>query len=445
MQAQADEAAAKYEEKLQTQKVECATQIKEITEKYAQDKDACEARYEQKRKALKELEANFAKQTAKSEKEKAVIQEKYANLEAQKAELEKQHLADAAVSQGQIAQLKEALNKDKTGVIQENEKYRKRQLELEKEIGELQANYERDRELWNGKFKFLEQQRDQSRSDLAEGQKKFESTLEQLQKRGSMDKDKQETNQTALIISMEERYKSQIKDMNESHQQLYSELLLKNKQLEKDLKQLSEKTQLDQRGKMSEQGSLEKKLTSLAETQDKLKSELEEVKTERDKKIAEYQKLLEKEKEGYKAKVQEAESKCKEIESKRSSLIFEFEKERTKWAIEKDHLLTQKNEAQLVIESLEKKKETLMLDNEKLKSQRAVRKPLYAGTGNTPVTSYGAPSRYTSYAAGKYKENLAKYSISDEKQDIVETGSNNSSNTKPTGKGIAKMEEEPSK
>ena len=50
-----------------------------------------------------------------------------------------------------------------------------------------------------------------------ESQKKFEITLEQLQKRGSVDKDKFENNQSALIKVIESKYKSQIKEMLETH------------------------------------------------------------------------------------------------------------------------------------------------------------------------------------------------------------------------------------
>lgn len=41
----------------------------------------------------------------------------------------------------------------------------------------------------------MEQQKETYKKDLIESQKKFEITLEQLQKRGSIDKDKQENSQ----------------------------------------------------------------------------------------------------------------------------------------------------------------------------------------------------------------------------------------------------------
>lgn len=64
----------------------------------------------------------------------------------------------------------------------------------------------------------------------------------------------------ALFQTMETKYKNQIKDLNESHQKLYNELFQKNKSLEKDMRDLNEQLTLEQRGKMSEHGTLEKRL-----------------------------------------------------------------------------------------------------------------------------------------------------------------------------------------
>jgi len=48
--------------------------------------------------------------------------------------------------------------------------------------------------------------------------------------------------------------------------------------------------------------------------------------------------------ESYKQKISELDLKYKETENKRSAMIFEYEKERAKWNLEKDHLVVQKNE-----------------------------------------------------------------------------------------------------
>ncbi len=366
--------------------------------------------------------------------------------------MEKQHQDETAAFQAQIIQLKDVLSKDHVSVTQDNDKMKKELLELDKQLCEVQANYDKDKELWADKFQFLEQQRDQAKSDLAEAQRKFELTLEQLQKRGSIDKDKSETNQMALISSLEQKHKYQIKELNDSHQHVCNELVQKNKQLEKELKSSNEKLQFEQRGKQMETGTLEKKVAEFGDAYAKASKELEDVKADRDRRVLEYQKLFEKEREAYKVKLQDSESKCAEVDSKRGVLMMEFEKERAKWSLERDHLISQKNEAQEIIGRLEKRKETLLLENDKLKSERVTRKPLYAGVANS-TTSIG--SRYT-MASRKYKENLGetKYGQQEDKMlqpphDATDTDSSHSSKSrsgmKSTRSCVQKPEEESKK
>jgi len=112
----------------------------------------------------------------------------------------------------------------------------------------------------------------------------------------------------------------------------------KIKTLEKDNRQLQNRLQLEQRDKMSDHGSMEKKVQDLIENEAKLQREIDELKQERDRKIMDNQKALEKERETFKSKINEVEQKSKELENKRSTMLFEFEKERAKWSLEKDFL-----------------------------------------------------------------------------------------------------------
>lgn len=55
---------------------------------------------------------------------------------------------------------------------------------------------------------FLETQKDNYKRDLFESQRKFEVTLEQLQKRGNHNKEKSESNSNAIMKAMETKYKT---------------------------------------------------------------------------------------------------------------------------------------------------------------------------------------------------------------------------------------------
>ena len=68
--------------------------------------------------------------------------------------------------------------------------------------------YDKDKALWEGKCKFLENQKENYKKDLVESQRKFEITLEQLQKRGNTAQDKYESNQNTIMKVLESKYKN---------------------------------------------------------------------------------------------------------------------------------------------------------------------------------------------------------------------------------------------
>lgn len=130
----------------------------------------------------------------------------------------------------------------------------------------------------------------------------------------------------------------------------------------------------------------------------------------------EYQKMVDQERETLKSKIGELEQKYKEVESRRSALIFEFEKERAKWNLDKDHLTNLRNELTDQLDKLEKKKEMLLRENEKLKNeQRATRRSVNAAhnmtshallTGNkyrNPMNNVSSNSIFNILAIGLQK------------------------------------------
>lgn len=93
---------------------------------------------------------------------------------------------------------------------------------------------------------------------------------------------------------------------------------------------------------MSDHGQMEKKVNELIENERRLHQEIDDLKSERDRKIVDNQKLVEKERENFKLRMVEIENKSKDSENRRSSMLFELEKERAKWGLERDHLVSQK-------------------------------------------------------------------------------------------------------
>lgn len=100
-----------------------------------------------------------------------------------------------------------------------------------------------------------------------------------------------------------------------------------------------EKVELANRSKQTEQGALEKKLEKLLENEHRLSEELDQVKSDRDNKIIEYQRMLDKERENYKQKMRDIEGKGTNATAKQTELLLNFEKERAKWEHEKSYLI----------------------------------------------------------------------------------------------------------
>lgn len=266
-----------------------------------------------------------------------------------------------------ISTSRESQEKDRKPLMVDLEKYRALCMQLELDKAEILAIYDKDRALWEGKFRFLEQQKEQSKLDLTDALKKFEITLQHLQKARSNDPH-EHGNITDMLLTIEKKYQSQMAENAEAQNRIMQELEDKNKRLEKELKNLKEKLILDTHGKLGSQTINEKKLTEFMENEKRLQNDIEQIKTERDIKIVEYQVVIDKEREHLKGKLNDMENRFKESESRRSNQIYEHEKERAKWNIEKDHLLNQKNDIQDTLMKLEKKKEILLRENEKLRN-----------------------------------------------------------------------------
>lgn len=308
------------------------------------------------------------------EKEKAIAQDKLLSYENKKQEIESRYLQEIHSLNFQISQIKETFTAEKRVFSSEIEKNKSIYLQAEQDKNEILTNYERDKVLWEGKFTFLEGQKEQAKQDLVDALKKFELTLHHLKKARNNEKDEQETNLNELLVSMEKKYQSQIQDINEGHQRIIQDYEERIRKLERELRNLNEKLIKETQGKLGHQLFNESKLADLQDNEKNLKQEIDILKQERDSKMAEFQHILENERDIYKSKLNELELKYKESESRRNALIFEHEKEKAKWGLEKEHLIGQRNELQDFLEKLENRKETLLRENAKLRSDSRISK-----------------------------------------------------------------------
>jgi DNA repair exonuclease SbcCD ATPase subunit len=155
------------------------------------------------------------------------------------SELENRHRGDLEQLEEQMAQTTENIAKERDFHYQELQKTKAALQELEKDSNEIASNYDKDKALWDGKIKFLEQQRDQAKADQAETQRKLMDTLEQLQKRVNNEKDKQEMN--PMQAALEAKVRDQLKEKQEQLNTLKTESSESIRQIEKENRDISSK------------------------------------------------------------------------------------------------------------------------------------------------------------------------------------------------------------
>ena len=173
--------------------------------------------------------------------------------------------------------------------------------QLEIALQEKTAQYEKDQILWEAKIKFVEQQRDTLKKENSESSKRFESMLDTIQKKSNAEKENIENNAKLTLANMEQKYQKQLKDIQDGHNRLYSELLGHSKELEKELKSIRIENE-NTKNKKQNNSELAKKIEEMNLEKEKYRKNEDALKEEQDKKILEINNNYEKEKNNYKKK-----------------------------------------------------------------------------------------------------------------------------------------------
>ena len=124
----------------------------------------------------------------------------------------------------------------------------------------------------------------------------------------------------------------------------------------------------------------ERKMAEMVENERQLQEELIRLKSMIEKASMHSQKEFERERESFKKKLLDQELRIKKLETEKNLMIFEQEKQKTKWNIEKDHLISSKTEFLESLDRLKKQKDQLLKENEKIKNDLKLIKKNGGGT-----------------------------------------------------------------
>lgn len=182
MQTQYERTVQRYEDRIKIDKEEMQRELKDRSQRLLEEKEAAEAKYQAKRKELKEVEKRLIQLTSSGETEQAVLQQKFQNLEQEREKLISNYEAEINYLRDANEHMTKNMEDSKVSTAYSYEQLRR---ELDNSTTELQEQrnlLDKERALWEGRFQFLESQRDQSKADLEELQKKFQQSLELQQK-----------------------------------------------------------------------------------------------------------------------------------------------------------------------------------------------------------------------------------------------------------------------
>lgn len=241
---------------------------------------------------------------------------------------------------------------------------------MERQHADLQSELEKEKALWEGKFEFLEKQKDQAKRDNEEALKQFQATVDQLQRSQSENKQKHEHNQGIYIQNLESKHHIKIKELEENFKNRENQLNSTVRKIEKENKALNERLEMANKNIISETGGFEKKIERIIDERDRIKEELELVKNEREKRIDEIQRNFDKEREMLKQKNENLQQKNKQTEAKQTELILSHETNRAKWDQEKSYLISAKEDALSELKSIQKRYENSVKEIERLKEQQ---------------------------------------------------------------------------
>ena len=437
LQDQNSKDTTKYEERLATLKADMLADQKERQDRAAEEITKVTERFEMKRKQVKDLEAEIGRLNTQNDREKAVADEKLSNAKHQYLELDQKTTNEINELKFELDQLSERNIKDIQSLEDENDMLKDTILKLESDCSLVTSDYERDKALWKEKLEFLTNQKKQAKDDLKEAQKKFELTIEQLQRKDQNDKGKVESAQIVLFNQIEKKYKDQIRTIQENHEEKERDYQKKLRDMEKEKKQLEDRIDAESRGSANA-AILERRLEEQKMNENRLKSELEGLKSERDNKMIEFQNLLEKERESHKEKLAASEKRVKEAQFSNQRIIFEVEKDKAQQQIKI-------NQQEMRIDELQATNEQLMSTNSKLKknqekqtnARRTAQQKYNMFTGNgvsSSITSLRGENRLGGKGSeGSYVPTAKKFSSPRFNQGYLQE-SNKSSEKKPRSK-----------
>lgn len=374
-----EDLAQKLQNEVKRVKEGLKAKLEQATGIHREELSQLETRFEEKRQRLKEVEVETQNQLLGLEKEKTKLTERVKGLEEKLTEGVNARGKQAEKAEREVIKAREAARAEKAALEEELEKQREKAYEAEIALTEAQARLDKEEALWRGQLNFLKQQRDQLKLDLGESQKNFDVMVSKLQQYRVDENSEREETLVRQVEEMAHMHQMELAELRKKHQAREEGCLDRVAVLEAEVGRLERLNQQTASKRFGSRLSEEKRLNELLEKEKLLQDEVMMLKCEKDSIGLVYQREMEREREQWKLKLFEFECELKKGDNERNLLVFEHEKQRTKWMIERDNWLFQKHENVGHLEKLQRQKEHLTKENERLKANIKVLKKSNVG------------------------------------------------------------------
>ncbi|CAG9311596.1 unnamed protein product [Blepharisma stoltei] len=392
-ETQLEESESRYKESIMALKDEVGSKTDIITQRLFKENEALQLKLSDTKKTLKQLSSSNAKQNAEFEKEKSSYEEKIGELGKKYSDLERQYQEIQDKSPGK------SKSEVSTNNNNELENLKVQISKLDRELSTRQLSYDRDKSLWENKFNFLLQQRDQARKELASAQEKFDSIVEEIKSKSLSEKEKIEAKTNSMISSIEAKFSLQISEIQSKNDFQQKEIKDKYRQSERKIQELIEEIEKEKQKKESITASYDRKILQSQEAVRILENEIKQERETSQESLMQLMDKFSKERDEWKNIINEYEKKIKDLEAHKSQQFILHEKERAKWALEKDSIMSNQTEAQHQLTHVLKRQDSLKKENEKLKAprQRLIPKKSSEVSLSTNI-SFEEMSRYNLYS-----------------------------------------------
>lgn len=204
-------------------------------EKVLNDKKSIEESLSEKKKEIREIKTNYIKKLTSQEKEIEILNEKIQTLEkCLKDQIPKSEQEEKFLNHQRRFDNKPNLEE----YINTIDQLKKNVKILQNQLEEKANLYDKEKIVYESKIKYLENLKDQVKTDYVEAQKKFDKSIELLNKKLKNEKEKREDESTLAINDLSLKHQKDLKKLNEENNILRNELKDINKQFETELKNI---------------------------------------------------------------------------------------------------------------------------------------------------------------------------------------------------------------